>query len=231
MTLAFPRCFAAAALLVLAPAACRRVDGQPATPTTSGAAKVERVRGIVRELVKASNLTWDEALTLAGTHVAQPDDRHGPHTGATFAPTDLIEDGRAYRDREDAPVNFLQIDLAKDTQVAFQDIEAILIDLPHRMEVNYGHFGDDSVARASSGSNHMFRVNAGELVVSLESGFAPGEPNQASKAAQTAYAVANGTSRVRLLVRTLTLKREVPPGLDQAPSLRQLRAGRTAIER
>jgi hypothetical protein len=107
-------------------------------------------------------------------------------------------------------------------EIAFQDFEKELLDLPYDLHAQPKHSGEERVSVVDS-IFHMFRVEAGELYLEVPGTISENEPKQIAAAIYRAFDTVEAKNRARLPVRDIRITNVVKPRWKGAPSMRKLR--------
>ena len=113
---------------------------------------------------------------------------------------------------------------AASVGLTFQDLESLLLDYPHEIEIVNAHFNE--VEQRAIAVRHWFQVPAGTL--GLEVGAAKGEPFDERKFISEAYAAARGQASQKSLVKTIMLGDRSKDDEDRPPTTLRSRRSRAA---
>jgi hypothetical protein len=178
------------------------------------------VKKLVRQIVaisRRSPMQLERAVQALGWHLG-PEQHPTPYlTEWPLAPTDLIAGGTLVRMPSGIGMTLIP---QPSLELAFQDFEKELLDLPYAPEAVPAHSGEEAtvVVRAVY---HMFRVKGGELLLQVPSGIDENQPNQIASALYGAFDTAK--NRARLPVRKIVISDHLRQRWKSAPTLRELR--------
>ena len=183
------------------------------------------VRQLVRQVLavtRQSPLKIERVLDVLGSRLG-PEQHPTPYlTEWSLAPTHLIAGGTLTR-MTDGIV--FQLTPLPSLELAFQDLEKELLDLPYYLHSQPRHMGEDAIIVVRT-VYHMFRVKAGELLLEVPSAISENEPNPIAGALNKAFDTVDGKNRARLPVREIRITDAVTPRWKGAPSMRELRTKR-----
>jgi hypothetical protein len=177
-------------------------DAKPGASETAPTAPLPDRKAQVRQLVRQvlalsrqSPLIIERAVEVLGSRLGA--ERHPtPYlTKWSLAPTPFLAGGTLTR-MTDGIV--FQLTPLPALDLALQDFEKELLDLPYYFSAQPGHASEDGVAVAIRTVYHMFRVKAGELLFEVP-------------AIYKAYDTAEARDRARLPVREIRITDAVEP--------------------
>jgi hypothetical protein len=193
----------------------------PAAAFAAEADRAGQVAALKQQLLAVArqpSLEIESALRVFGSSRRAEKGKPVRLDDAALSPTPLIAEGEV-RDLPD--LKYIEIRPAASLQLSFEDLAEILMDLPVTVNRRSGHAGLDSVADVVFAFEYIFRVKAGELVLTTGTGASPNDPALTGSMTGRAYAVAEG--RAPAAVETITFFRRARPGPSDVQTLRDLR--------
>jgi hypothetical protein len=197
-------------------------DRPEAASTAQSPDRKVLIRQLVRQVLaisRQSPLKIERVLEVLGSRLG-PEEHPTPYlTSWSLAPTPLIAGGTLTR-MTDGIV--FQLTPLPSLELAFQDFEKELLDLPYYLSAQPGHMGEDAIVVVRT-VYHMFRVKAGELLFEVPSAISDNDPHQIATALYRAFDTVEAKNRTRLPVREIRITSAVRPRWKGAPSMRELR--------
>jgi hypothetical protein len=183
-------------------------------------AQVKRLRQQILAIARRSPLNIERAASRLGSRLGPRKDTTPYRSEWTLEATALIAEGTATR----IPSGFvIQLTPLPSLELAFQDFETSLLDRPYTMSLHRSHAGEDSAAVLVRAVDHVFRVNAGELIFDVAVSVPQNSNHQISAAVNQGFDTAEGKLRPRDRIREIRISGVVLPRWEGVGSLRTLR--------
>ena len=184
-------------------------------------------RALVRQLVRQvlaisrqSPLTIERAVEVLGSRLG-PEEHPTPYlTKWSLAPTPVISGGTLTR-MPDGIV--FQLTPLPALELAFQDFDRQLLDLPYYFLEQPRHVGEDASPSWSGPCTTCSGSRRGSCSSRFPAASPTGEPNQIAAAIYKAYDTAEAKSRARLPVLEVRITNAITPRWKGARSLRERR--------